>query len=126
MTFASIKSWLQQPTTVAGMAILVGAAATAVAHLFAATPYVTFICGLVMSALTLAGIKDNSAASKPLEKLIEDAVNGYVANRIAGVLPVLIAEGPAAIAALATPVAVTTTTTTTAPSIPVSTIGAQP
>lgn len=103
MNFTSLAAWARQPTTVASAALVVAGATAALAHMFAANPYVTFGCGIVAAAMTLAGINDNSAAAKPVEKFIEDAARAYVNGRLTALLPVLLAEGPAALAAITAP-----------------------
>ena len=102
MDWTKVKQWAQQPTTIHAFGAVAFGVLGAVAHFFGANQEISFGVGLAGYALTHAGIND-STASKPIEKMIEDAAQGYVQGRLAGVLPALIADAPAALTVIAAP-----------------------
>ena len=99
MDWTKVKQWAQQPTTIHAFGAVAFGALGAAAHFFGASQDVSFGIGLAGYALVHAGIND-STASKPIEKLIEDGVNGYVRNRLAGLMPALLADAPTVISEL--------------------------
>jgi hypothetical protein len=102
MNWKKIKAWLRQPTTIHGLAVVLGGVAAAVAHLFAANAVVDGISAVVLYAATNVIVSDNSADIVSVEKLVEDAVTAILTRRLAEKLPVLAADAEAALAATAT------------------------
>lgn len=100
MNWSAFKAWAQQPTTIHFFGVVAMAIVGTLSHFLGANQEWAAGLGLVSYALVHAGINDNSS-SKSIEALMTDAFNGYVQNKMAGVLPALIADGPAVIASLA-------------------------
>jgi hypothetical protein len=101
MNWQKIKAWLRQPTTIHGLAVILGGGAAAVAHLVGGNSVVDGISAVALYAATNVVVSDNSADIRPVEKLIEDAVTAVVTRRIAQELPQLAADVEAALASLA-------------------------
>ena len=123
MTSASIGAWLRQPTTVAGISAITGSIVMLVSDLITGQPWMlaasTFIGGLVAIVLP-----DNTAAAKPIEQLFVDGVQAATTKHLAEAMPQITADALAAFRALAAPAPTSAAPAT--PSIPVTTIGAQP
>ncbi len=127
MTWSKIKSWLRQPTTIHGIAVVVGGCAAAAAHLFGGTPWVDGACAVTLYAATNVLVSDNSADVRPMERLVEDAATAIVSKRIAQSLPALIVDVQGALTSLAPPAPEAPAAPAAAPSlIPVSVVGAAP
>jgi hypothetical protein len=103
-----------QPSTVLGIAGAVGVAATAVAHLVLRDAPVAATIGAAVTSITAIFLKDDSAAARPIEVLVQDAVEAYVKHNISAKLPLLMqdavavavtVEKPAAAAPAAPPTA---------------------
>ena len=96
MTFASFKAWAQQPTTIHFFGVVAMAIVGTLSHYLGANQEWAAGLGIASYALVHAGINDSSA-SKPLEKLVEDSIDGYVKGRIQGVLPAVMQDLPSVI-----------------------------
>lgn len=89
-------SWLRQPTTMLGLAMIVCALMMALLGL---VPAATFLCVLV-PALGLMGLNDNTAFTDDIKTLAVDAVTSVTENHLQANLPRIIQEGMKAAAAL--------------------------
>ena len=101
MNWQKIRALLRQPTTIHGLAVILGGGAAAAAHLLAGNTVVDGIAAVVLYAATNVIVSDNSADIRPVEKLVEDAMTAIVTRRVAEALPLLAADVEAALASLA-------------------------
>jgi hypothetical protein len=99
----TIQETLKQPTTILGVAGLVGTTAGTIAHVL------THDMALAVGVATVAGsivhilMPDNSGAQSSIEKLVTDAVTAGAQKRLAAAMPLLIQDGMAVVASLAAP-----------------------
>lgn len=99
MNIVAIKSWLRQPTTIHSLGVVALVAVSVVMFFFGANQEVAGMCGVASYALVHAGINDDTA-SRSIEKMIEDAVQAYVAGQMKSALPSILADAPAVAVAL--------------------------
>ena len=110
MTFASIKAWLMQPSTVHGLGVAAGTIAGLVAH--AITHDATWSAAIGGSAYALVhvAVPDNTGAQSSVEKLVSDTVTAVVQKRIADAIPLLFQDSMAVISSFKTTPAPTNVT----------------
>ena len=104
MNLASLKSWATQPTTIHAFGALALGVVTALAHVFGANPDLSLALGGMAYVMVHAGINDDTA-SRSVERLVVDSASAYQTGNVAAVIPVVIADAPAVIAAIMAPVA---------------------
>ena len=102
MNIATLKAWATQPTTIHAFGAVALGTVTAAAHFAGASTELAGALGIASYALVHAGINDSSA-SRSIDKIIEDAATAYVAGRLSATLPLLVADGSAALTAFMAP-----------------------
>lgn len=104
----NFKAWIRQPTTVNGLAALIGLVSSLVAgiltHLLSHDPetvsYMAGAAGLFAGGVVNLVLPDNSAAQSTAEKIVSDAVAAAASRHLVQVLPSLVADGMAVVAAI--------------------------
>ncbi len=106
----NVATWIKQPTTVNGLSALIGLASSLVAgvlthwltHDGETVKYTAGAVGLFAGGVVNLALPDNSAAQSATEKLVSDAVMAAASRHLERVLPALIADGAAVVAAIGT------------------------
>lgn len=114
MNLASFNAWRKQPTTILGIAGIVGTVSGYIAHALAHDITVTTAVGLSAASIVHIAMPDNSAAPSSVEKLAVDAVTAIATQKLAASIPLLVGDAVAvaqAVQAPAPPVPVVTSPT---------------
>jgi hypothetical protein len=85
----SFQMWVRQPTTIAGLAALVGSIGGAVAHFWAGEPVSGATVGGLVASAVLLFVNDNTVA-KNAGTLVTDAVDAAVSRHFNDRMPTLI------------------------------------
>lgn len=115
----TIQETLKQPSTILGIAGIVGTAAATIAHVL------THDMALAVGVATVAGsivhvlMPDNSGAQSSVEKLVTDAVTAVATKKLAAAIPLLVSDAMGVVATL-TPAPVVVAPVVPAPAAPVA------
>ena len=85
---STFQTWVRQPTTMLGLAMIVSAFLMA---LFGLIPVAMFVC-VLMPALGLVGVNDNTAAAEDAKMFATDVIASVTTNHLTENLPRLLGE----------------------------------
>lgn len=103
MDLASFNAWRKQPTTILGIAGIVGTVSGYVAHVLTHDITATTAVGLSAASIVHIAMPDNSAAPTSVEKLAVDAVTAIATRKLSASIPLLFGDAVAVAQAVQTP-----------------------
>jgi ABC-type uncharacterized transport system permease subunit len=95
-----LSAWLKSPTTIHGIAALVGTGAGAIAGTLTGHSTIGATTGLIVGGIVAIAMPDNTSEVKPVEQFVNDAVNAAVAGALRQRLPLLLGDASAILAPL--------------------------
>lgn len=97
--FSKFKTWLRQPTTIAGVAGLVATAAGSIAHVLTHDSTLALAAASIAGSAVAIAMPDNAAERTSIERLVSDSVTAVVTKHIASAVPLLATDVLAAVQA---------------------------
>src|ERR1700723_69229 len=115
----TIQETLKQPSTILGIAGLIGTTAGTIAHILTRDMALSVGVATIAGSIVHIVMPDNSGAQSSIEKLVTDAVTAAAQKKLAAALPMLVQDGLAVVTALTpAPVVVAPVTAAAVPAVP--------